>query len=62
MNYREIVGSTEFLTKLREQVPENLREEWDKYIELQIAAHEKMLQKVVNKKKQTKGDKDVSES
>lgn len=62
MNYREIVGSTEFLTKLREQVPENLREEWDKYIELQIAAHEKMLQKAVNKNKPTKGDKDVSES
>lgn len=62
MNYREVVGSTEFLAKLREQVPENLREEWDKYIELQIAAHENMLKKAVNKKKQTKGDKDVSES
>lgn len=61
MDYREIVGSTEFLKKLREQVPENLREEWDKYIELQITAHEKMLQKVVNKKS-TKGEKDVSES
>ena len=62
IDLKKIVNSTDFLQKLREQVPENLREEWDKYIEMEIERHDKLAKKIVAEIQEPQGDDDASES
>ena len=51
-----------FLQKLREQVPENLREEWDKYIEMEIERHDMLAKKIVSEIEKPQGEDNAPES
>lgn len=62
IDLKKIVNSTDFLEKLRKQVPENLREEWDKYIEMEIERHDKLAKKIVTEIQKPQGVDDASES
>ena len=62
IDFRKLVNSTDFLEKLREKVPEHLREKWDEYIETQIDLHEKMSKDITDQIMTEQGEKDAPES
>ena len=63
LDIRKLINSTDFLEKLKEQIPKDLHEEWDKYVENEIEKCEKIATKAVKEmNKPPKGNENVDES
>lgn len=63
MDIRKLINSTDFLEKLKNQIPKDLHEEWDKFVENEIEKHEKIAKKVLEEmSKPSKGNEDVDKS
>ena len=63
MDIRKIINSTDFLEKLKDQIPKDLHEEWDKYVENEIQKHENLANKVLEEmNKPPKGNEDADKS
>ena len=63
LDIKKLINSTDFLEKLKDQIPQDLHEEWDKYVEYEIEKCEKLTNKVLEEmKKPPTGNEDVDKS
>ena len=63
LDIKKLINSTDFLEKLKDQIPQDLHEEWDKYVEYEIEKCEKLTNKVLEEmKKPSTGNEDVDKS